>query len=178
MDPSLDLPYLSDLPAPEPGAQGCVRSHLYGSRSFNSISRSCLHLCLQPRNPERTLLSWRGVFTRAFRLSFVLRLTGLRRRLRRLPRSLSARRLPSMSADRSLDSSVLRRLHEVTNLKRAGPPRAGPIWPLTTKAPAATGALWALITTEDYVKHSAFSDGTENAADDRCPQLLGGGRRG
>lgn len=64
----------------------------------------------------------------------------------------------------------------MTNLKRAGPPRAGPMDPLTTKAPAATGALWELITTEDCGKHSAFSDGSVKVADDLCVETVAGGQ--
>lgn len=61
-----------------------------------------------------------------------------------------------------------RRLHEVTNLKRAGPPRAGPNGPLTTKAPVAAGALWLLHKQFDCVKHSAFSDGSARVAESGC----------
>ena len=64
----------------------------------------------------------------------------------------------------------------MTNLKRAGPPRAGPMGPLTMKAPAATGALWS--NRKDLVcgKHSAFSDGSVKVADDRCPETVTGGQ--
>lgn len=64
----------------------------------------------------------------------------------------------------------------MTNLKRAGPPRAGPTKPLTTKAPAATGALWELQKEFVCVKHSAFSDGSARVADFRCSEenVLGG----
>lgn len=48
----------------------------------------------------------------------------------------------------------------MTNLKRAGPPRAGPIGPLTKKAPAATGALWSSKKDFPCEKNSASSDGT------------------
>ncbi len=58
----------------------------------------------------------------------------------------------------------------MTNLKRAGPPRAGPFRPLTTKAPAATGALWELQKVFVCVKHSAFSDGSARVADFGCSE--------
>lgn len=48
----------------------------------------------------------------------------------------------------------------MTNLKRAGPPRAGPSEPLTTKAPAATGALWSSDNLSSCGKHTPRSDGT------------------
>lgn len=52
----------------------------------------------------------------------------------------------------------------MTHLKRAGPPRAGPRSPLTTKAPVAAGALWLLHEEFVCVKHSAFSDGNDEVA--------------
>lgn len=49
----------------------------------------------------------------------------------------------------------------MTNLKRAGPPRAGPTSPLTKKTPVGAGVLWSSTYSSSDGKHTPRSDGTE-----------------
>ena len=49
----------------------------------------------------------------------------------------------------------------MTNLKRAGPPRAGPFGPLTKKTPVAAGVLWETTYLSSGENHTPRSDGSE-----------------
>lgn len=68
-------------------------------------------------------------------------------------------RLRRTSVNPNLPSSR-KRLHEVTHLKRAGPPRAGPGRALTKKTPVGAGVLWSSTYSRSDGNHTPRSDGT------------------
>lgn len=112
-------------------------------RRLPSKSRtSCLSKANQTNGLIRSHQQWMSTL-------FVFLSTCARQQTTSLSRatSMAARPLcvwPSRrtSVNRSSRSSR-KRLHEVTYLKRAGPPRAGPRRALTKKTPVGAGVLWS-----------------------------------
>lgn len=138
----------------------CVRPRLYGFVSFPSLRRSFSNSWPDLDDHLTSQLNRRSS---AFgsRWSCARNLSGLRKTGVATPPLCARPWLFTWVAP--ISRVPARRLHEVTNLKRAGPPRAGPIGPLNTKVPAATRTLRFKQNLAKCGKNSASSDGTGDA---------------